>query len=334
MAVLITGGVGMIGSNIVRRLALQAGEDVVVFDRVPAPVAHSPLADLNGVDYVVGSITDLSLLLHTIKKYRVNSIVHLAAMIAGEASDRPVEAMEVNVMGTLNVLEAARLMDIGGRVVVFSASAVMGGPEDTVTPRSEDEVVLPAAGIYTITKLTAEQLVNCYRDLYGVDTVAVRPRAVYGPGISQTSYVQPIPALIWAACRGDDVVHPVGADTKTNLTYAKDEAAGIVRLLRHPAPLPTYVYNLSSGEVVSHGDVARILSKIFPNQRIELGPGLAEGVLKSGSQTDLTWRMIERPPHSVDRAKKDFGFNPTWSAERGVTDYVRWLQTGEYGEFD
>jgi nucleoside-diphosphate-sugar epimerase len=330
---MVTGGVGMIGSNIVRRLALQTQDEVVVFDRAPAPEAHSPLSGLN-VNYVVGSITDLSLLLHTMKKYRVNSIVHLAAIIANEATERPVEAMEVNVMGTVNVLEAARLMDITGRVVVFSASAVMGGHEDTGTPRSEEEVLLPATGIYTITKLTAEQLVNCYRDLYSVDAVAVRPRAVYGPGVSQTSYVQPIPALIWAACRGEDIDRPSGADTKTNLTYAKDEAAGIVRLLKYPNRLGTYVYNLSSGEVVSHGDVARILSEIFPDQKINLGPGLAEGVLKSGSQTDLTWRMIERPPHSIDRAKKDFGFAPTWPAERGVRDYVRWIQTGEYGEFD
>src|ERR1700691_829215 len=92
MAVMVTGGVGMIGSNIVRRLALHTHDDVVVFDRVPAPETHSPLSGLD-VSYVVGSITDLSLLLHTIKKFRVNSIVHLAAIIANEATDRPVEAM-------------------------------------------------------------------------------------------------------------------------------------------------------------------------------------------------------------------------------------------------
>lgn len=335
MAVLVTGGIGMIGSNVVRRLALQAGDEVVVLDRAHKPSAVTPLSGLGDrVHYVNGSVTDLALILRVIKEYRVDAIVHLAALIAGECTERPVEAMEINVMGTVNILEAARLEKIAGRVIVLSASAVMGGPADVVTPVSEDEVLLPATGIYTITKLTAEQLVNCYRDTFGVDAVAIRPKAVYGPGIPQTTYVQPIPAMIAAALAGEDVVRPSGADTKTDLTYAKDEAGGIVRLLKHPDPLPRYVYNLSSGERVSHGDVAKILGEIFPGQRFELGPGLAEGVLSSGSQTDSVWRMIERPPHSIANAKKDFGFNPTWPATRALRDYVRWLQTGEYGDFD
>lgn len=334
MTVMVIGGVGLIGSNVVRRLVQEHDDKVVVFDRVREPGGRSPLSDLGDkVEYIVGSVTDPTLVLRTIKTHDVESVVHLAALIGGEATARPIEALDINIMGTAHVLEAARIAQLR-RVVVMSSSAVMGGPEDLVTPRKEEDIVLPTTGIYPLSKLTAELIVHSYREIYGVDAVALRPRGVFGPGIAQKTHKHAVPELVRVAVAGEDVVRPDGAGTTIDLTYVKDEAHGIVQALKAPKPLPRHVYNLSQGKNVSLGEVATILAGLFPKQRFELGEGTGSEILTKGVQRDLTYRQSLRPPQDVSRAHEDFGYTPAWPVERSIPDYVNWLQTGDYGEID
>ncbi len=154
MSVLVTGGNGLIGANIVRILTEIHGDDVVIVDASPDLAEHSVLTDVaDRVKYVQGSVTDLAFLLRVIKEHKVTDVVHGAAIIAGAAARRPTEALEVNILGTVNVLEASRIEGLR-RVVAISSSAVMGDPEDLNTPRKEDDSMLPAVGIDPISKLT------------------------------------------------------------------------------------------------------------------------------------------------------------------------------------
>jgi nucleoside-diphosphate-sugar epimerase len=333
MAVLVTGGTGLIGANVVRRLVAE-GDDVVVLDRVPPNDARSPLTELGDkVTYVIGTVSDLAMVLNTIKKYRVTDVIHMAALVAATASARPIEALEVNIIGTGNLLEAARILDLR-RVIVLSSSGVMGAPDDLVTPRREEDIVLPATGIYPVSKLTAELLTHTYRQLYGVDAAAVRPRTVYGPGIPRNDHPVPVGVVVEAACRGEDVIYPSGSDTQFDLTYVKDEANGIVRALKHDGPLPHYVYNISYGQNVKMAVVLDAVRELFPNLKVSVGPGLWPGVLASGTQTDLTYRSSQRPPQDITKARTDFGFEPVWPVARAIPDYVRWVQEGIYGDLD
>lgn len=332
MTVLVTGGTGLIGSNVARLLATAHDTDVVVLDRLASPPEGSVLADVaDRVPFVAGTVTDLSFLIRTIKEFEVDRVVHSAALIAGTASARPIEALEVNVLGTANVLEAARICGLR-RVIALSSSAVMGAPTDLETPRTEEAIVLPATGIYPLSKLALEHLVHTYREIYGVDAAAIRPRSVYGPGPWSVNHPMPVPRVIHAVVRGEDVVKPTGADTRFDLTYVKDEAEGIIRALFHEGQLNHHVYNISYGRNVSMGAVLEILRPLFPDVRIEVGPGLWDGVLPSGAQKDGVYRSSQRPCQDVTRAREDFGYEPVWPVERAVPDYVRWLTDGTYEE--
>jgi nucleoside-diphosphate-sugar epimerase len=191
--------------------------------------------------------------------------------------------------------------------------------------------MLPAVGIYPITKLTCELLVNTYRELYGIDAAIVRPRSVYGPGRWSVHHPMPVPAVIQAVARGESVVKPTGSDTRFDLTYVKDEANGIIAALRHPERLANHVYNISFGRNVSMSEVFEVLRKERPKVKIEVGPGLWEGVLPTGRQRDASYHSSQRPPQDVSRAKADFGFEPVWPVERAIPDYLDWLAGDGYG---
>jgi nucleoside-diphosphate-sugar epimerase len=331
MTVLVTGGTGFIGSNVARILVTEHDEKVVVLDVRDRPSdPASPVAALGDqIKYVIGSITDLALLMHVIKDHHVDAVVNGAALLGQAAATRPVEALTINVIGTAHVLEAARIHGLR-RVVQVSSSAVMGAPEDLSKPRKEEEVVIPLNGIYPLSKFADEQLVNTYRQLYGVDSVAVRPRTVYGPG-AYPGTPTPVKNLVEAACRGEDIVRESGSDTQFELSYVKDIARGIIKALNLPERPPYHVYNLSYGQNVKLAVALETLRGLFPALRIEVGAGLLQGVAATGDQRDLIYRSLQRPPQDISRACLDLGYVPVWPVERAIPDYVRWLKERTYG---
>lgn len=328
MTVLVTGGAGAIGSNVARAF-LEEGRRVVVYDRfLPRPDKGVLGDDCEQVRAEVGDITDLSNLVDVITKHDVEGIVHCAAMLPPNDNNlRPIEALTVNIIGTANVLEAARILGLGP-IVVASAAGVMGRPVDVRTPRKEEDVVLPLAGIYPLSKLTCEQLVYTYRQLHGLNATAVRPRNVYGPGVQFR--IQPMFEIVFTVLEGKDFVRDSGGDSTFDYTYVKDVARGILLLYEADAP-PHYVYNLSRGEVVTMTEVADAVRAVFPDRRIEVGPGPWEGVVEGGRELALNvTHPAIMPPQDITRARKDLGYEPEWDIRRGVADWFRWFDTGKY----
>ena len=327
----MTGGTGGIGSG-VARLLLTKGYEVVVYDVSPLR-AHNKVLEGFGKRLAdeVGSVTEMGRLIDVIKAHDVKGIIHLAGMLPPHMNNiRPIEALSVNVIGTATVLEAARILGLGP-VIVASAAGVMGRAKDVTTPRAEEDVSLPLVGIYPVSKLVSEQLVYTYRQLYRLNTTAVRPRNGYGPG---TSYrVQPLYDVVYDAVAGKDVVLKAGGASIFDYTYVKDLAKGIVQLYELKSRPPRYVYNLARGQGVTMAQVFEVVHKIFPQLRIQVGPGPWEGVVEGGRELDLTVYPAVMPLQDISRAREDFGFEPLWGIERGVADWVRWLQTGEYGEY-
>ncbi|MDE3100654.1 MAG: NAD(P)-dependent oxidoreductase [Chloroflexota bacterium] len=329
MTVLVTGGAGAIGGNVARML-LEKGQRVVVYDRIPVTPQNKVLAGFDEPQLVseVGAISDTSAVFDVVSRHKVDGIVHLAGMLPPHQCDlRPVEAINTNIVGTANVLEAARILGISP-VVCASAAGVMGRPKDVHTPRKEEDVILPLAGIYQMTKLAIEQLVYSYRQLHKMTGVtAIRPRNVYGPGCAPR--IQPLFELFFAALDGQDFVRPDGGDSTFDYTYVKDMAKGVVQLFETKAP-PSYVYNLSRGRATKMSECAEVMQRLFPAQRISIGPGAWEGVIEGGKEFELTVHPAVMPPQDVSRAAQDFGYAPEWDIERGLTDWVRWSRTGAY----
>lgn len=327
MTVLVTGGTGAIGSNVARQL-ITAGHEVVIFDRVPLNPGHGVLGSLDKIpESEVGSVADLAVLIDVVHRHNVDGIVHCAAMLPPHDCDtRPIEALNVNIIGTANILEIARTHGLR-RVLTASAAGVMGRPSDLVTPRAEDDVVLPLGGIYPLSKLACEHLVHTYRNLYKVNATAFRPRNVYGPGANPR--IQPLFEAFFAAVKGEDFVRATGGASTFDYTYIKDITRGIVQLFEAESS-PYHVYNISRGRATSMAEVFAALQKEFPGQRLEVGPGPWEGVVEGGKEFELTVHPAEMPPQDVSRAGRDFGYQPEWDIDRGIADWARWYRTGEY----
>ncbi len=327
MSILVTGGTGLVGSN-VARLLIEQGREVVLHDRVPLSEGNV-LGDLaKRTKLILGNVADLAHMLHVIKDNKVKGIVHCASMVSQAANEHPIEALQVNIIGSANMLEAARIMDLG-RVVVITSSGVMGVHQDLFTPLREEEVQLPLGGIYANCKLAIEQIVHTYRQIYKVDAIAIRPRNIYGPGERRHGHPVPTYDVVMAALAGRPIVLATGGDSYFDLTYVRDLARGII--LGYDCKAPTYyVYNVSAGANRSMAEVCAVLKGVFPKLRIEIGPGLWEGVIATGAQIDFTYRSSQKPALDISRARNDFGYVPEYPIERGIPAWIRWMQNQSY----
>lgn len=328
MTVMITGGVGAIGSN-VARILVERGERVVIYDRILPSPNNTIIGGLG--DKVVaetGNVADLASVLNVVTRHRVDGIIHCAAMLPPHENDlHPLEAINTNIVGTANMLELGRSLGLK-RVLTASAAGVMGRPSDLKTPREETDISLPLGGIYPLTKLTCEQLVYAYRSLHKVPANAFRPRNVYGPGANPR--IQPLFEAFFAALNGQDVVREAGGDSTFDYTYVKDVSRGIVGLYFETGN-KYHVYNLSRGKSISMSEVFEALQVVFPERTIRIGDGSWEGVVEGGKEFEMTVHPAEMPPQDVSRAAADFGYEPTWDIERGLADWRRWYETGDWG---
>lgn len=317
MAILVTGATGGIGSNVVRFLAEQ-GRQVVAYDMAPPP-PDNVLADvMDRVKLETGNVIDASHILNVIKRNNVDGIIHCAALVGTTPNERPIEALQVNVIGTANVLEAARFMRLR-RVIIMSSRAAMGRPEDVVTPRKEDEYCLPMSGIYPVSKLCVEQLAFTYRNLYKMDVIALRPCSVFGPGERLGGHNPDLlKILVMDAVAGKPIHYKTAGDFSDDVTYVKDFAKGTVQAYDCKAPR-YHLYNLSYGRNTKMSEVCAVLKRLFPDVPIDVGPGQWD---------DPSAR--QRPPQDITRAREDLGYEPEWPVARAIPDWVRWLKEGKY----
>jgi UDP-glucose 4-epimerase len=173
-AVLVTGESGAIGSWVTRELVEQ-GRRAVSYD---ARLDTTLVKDIEDkLECVVGDILDLPSIIHTIKRYEVERIIHMAAALPDLCEANPLVGFRINVEGTLNVFEAARLMDIR-RVVYASSRSVYDisrgeYAHPTYKPIDEDYPKAPR-DVYGATKLFAEHMGVNYNRIYGLDVIGLR----------------------------------------------------------------------------------------------------------------------------------------------------------------
>ena len=301
MRVLITGACGFVGSFTAAHFARQ-GHDVTGLDLKARPL--DPRHEVPPIRLVEADIRDFARVRAAAEECRAEGIVHAAAVIRQDlgAAD-PVGSYRVNVDGTVAVLEAARAL---GARVVYVATATLYGIHPDLHPLSEDEPPDPV-GVYDATKLMAETMVLTYYKVFGLDTVSVRPGYVWGPGASTGGYFLD---QVWA---GQAVELPSGADLPMDMTYVRDLADGIHRAMT-VRPVAHRIFNISSGMQRTRGEVAEAVSRRVPGAHITLGPGVPPGAHLRG-------------PSRLDRARAELGYEPRFTLESGMDDWLRWLQT-------
>jgi UDP-glucose 4-epimerase len=304
MKALVTGGAGFIGSNIVN-LLVEEGHSVAVLDNLSSGYRCN-LDPSPSVRFVEGDIRDAGKLSEAMKDAEV--VFHLAASVGNQRSiDNPIEDSEVNLIGTLRVLEEAR--KAGVRKIVFSSSAGIFG-ELKHLPIAEDHPAEPDSP-YGASKLAAEKQCLVYSKLFKIEAMCLRYFNVYGRSQRYDAYGNVIPIFMHSLLKGEPLVIFGDGEQTRDFVNVRDVAqanykAAMVRGI-------SGAFNISSGKRISINELVRMLIEVSGRRpRVEHGP-----VRKGDVRHSLA---------DISNARRAFGFSPTVELSEGLKDYFRWAE--------
>ena len=297
MKVCVTGGSGFIGSHVVDYL-MADGHDVVVIDTRPP---HRP-----DVDYYEADVTDLNNLVEATAGSA--AVFHLAAVAnVNDAYADPVGTMELNVVGTSRVCEAARRNELE-RVILASTVWVYSTASGD-GPLREDAPLASTGSehVYTASKIAAELVVSSFGELYGLPYTILRYGIPFGPRMRKELA---IPQFLHRARTGQKItIHGDGLQFR-NYIYVEDLAEAHVLALG--AAGANQIFNLEGPAPVSIRHAAELAC--------ELTDPLAEIEFTPARPGDYAGRVI-----SVDKAERVLGWLPQTSFDDGMRRYVEWL---------
>jgi UDP-glucose 4-epimerase len=305
MRVLVTGGAGFIGSHLVDALVAR-GDEVAIVDDMSAgqPDRVSAAAAVHKL-----TITERGPLAAVTAEFRPEIICHLAARIDVRASVAdPADDAQINVIGTVNVLEAARA--IGARVLFGSTGAVIYG-RDAPIPSMEDVLPLPESP-YGVAKNCAEQYIELYNRLHGTRHSVLRFANVYGPRqdpVGQVGVVAIFCARVLAAQR--PVIYGDGLQTR-DFVYVSDAVNAYLAAADRRRP---GTWNIGTGVEVSVLDLAGIIGAVAGRPVDPVFASARPGELRRGALAS-------------ERARRDLGWFPTVSLPDGVSRVCRWIEAG------
>lgn len=300
MRIALIGGTGLIGTASAEA-ALAAGHAVTLISRNP------PQELLKGADWQRGDIADAPALRAALEKARPDAILHLAAYLQFACEQNPAEAIRVNVDGTLNVLEACRVL--GTARVVFGGSIASYGERADLM--REDDPPVAATGLYGMTKRLGEMLGARYAALHGLTFVSLRYGGVFGPVEVKSAGMAMVRQRIKETARGEDIaVEGANGTEQSHLTHVIDAAGATLTALTHPKPAHQ-IYNVAGPEAnyMSLLEMHAAVSRIAP----KAGRPLFNGRGKSSGPVDTS------------RLRADLGFVPSVSVEQGLAKDLRVL---------
>ncbi len=322
MTILVTGGAGYVGMNVVEAL-LARGERVVLVDsgKLPPAVQRALAAHGSRVEVIGADVRDPAAVADTFAGRGITGVIHCAAVTAGperEAGD-PAASIDVNLHGTLNVLDAARRYK-AGRVIYPSSGAVYGESLSRLTRIYEDRAPVMPITLYGITKFAAERMCSRLGELWQIDVVCARLGTLVGPWERDTGVRDNFGThsqLARCAVRGETAVLPLHA-VRRDWVYSRDVAAGLIGLLQADAPQHT-VYNLSAG-----GDWGGVLEWCAALK--SAFPRFEYRIASDGEKPTIGYTDRDRYPMDIGRIGQDIGFRPGFSLQSAYGDFIDWLK--------
>jgi UDP-glucose 4-epimerase len=293
---LVTGGSGFIGSHVVDRLVAEEAAEVVVFDARPRTENLSEATESGRVRLVEGDVGDQAALGDAVAG--MDGVLHMAVLPLGPCSEDPRRCVEVNVVGTFNVLDAARQAGVQ-KVVFSSASSVYGDTNETM----DESHPLGARTMYGGSKIAGEYFVRAFHDLYGLDYVILRYMNVYGPrqdgglviNVLRRIQAGDAPTIMGDGRQSFDFVH------------VADVAGANIRAMASEVREATL--NVGGGNEVT---VREIVDRL-----IDLSGSSVEPEVRADVEVPMTRRV-----GSSDRAAELIGWQPEYDLERGLADVV------------
>jgi NAD dependent epimerase/dehydratase len=311
--VTVTGADGFIGSHLVEAL-VRHGAQVTAFCFYNSFDSRGWLDSLdpemaNGVSFVMGDVRDFERVRTSLAGR--DAVFHLAALVGIPFSyESPRSYVDTNVVGTLNVLQAARDCDLH-RVVVTSTSEVYGTalyvPIDEEHPRQ-------AQSPYSASKIAADKLAESYYRSFDLPVVVARPFNTYGPRQSARAVV---PTIIAQLLHGEDSLHLGSLHPRRDLNYVSDTVAGFIALAECDEAVGKEV-NIGSGEDISIGELARLLIDIM---------GSSATVVSEDARKRPPLSEVERLVCSSNLIASLTGWRPAVSLREGLQQTVDWFRS-------
>jgi len=307
MSVLVTGGLGHIGSWVCHEL-IKKGQKVIVTGRSKRSVSYLKGME-DHIKFIPADVIDQASLyrLFVEQKGAIEGVVHIAGLMGGPLfATNPRHHIYTNTMGTVDMLEASRIF--GVRRFVYISSGAVYGVRDNI-PR-EDEPLTPG-DLYGAAKASAEFFGLQYANEFGLDFRALRVYFAYGPG-RFPSELYPLYSSVFGCLEGKTKISlPAGADQSVDFTYLKDIARAVCLIYEAPA-LKHRQYNVCSGVCHTIPALIRMVSEIAGVAvDLSVGPGR---IMPRGPSLDST------------RLREELGFAPEYDIKRGVQEYVEWMK--------
>ncbi|MGE5288159.1 MAG: NAD-dependent epimerase/dehydratase family protein [Micromonosporaceae bacterium] len=318
--ILITGGLGFIGSHTARAL-LDLGESCVLAQR-RTPSAPKLISDEMSRRIFIEQVdvADRQALLDIGRRHKITGIVHLAGSVPWPpGADEPIDGARKALDSLLNVLQAARDWEVA-RVGVASTIGVYGGAAENPPYREDMPLPMTTGHVIPAFKKIGELLADHIASATGIEVISCRIGGIWGPLGRTASPFFAAPQLVHAAVRGtppdlSGLYSPAYAGDGIDLCYVKDCGRALA-LLQLSEKLSYRTYNVAAGRATTYGELAAAIRKVIPDARIDLPEG----------------RHPDGPGHDtyldITRIQQDTGYQPAYDTERAVADYIGWLRAG------
>ncbi|MCW3995874.1 MAG: NAD-dependent epimerase/dehydratase family protein [Candidatus Bathyarchaeota archaeon] len=308
--ILVTGGAGAIGSNLVATLEKLETEKIVILDDLSSSYEwNMPVSPK--VLFIKGNILDDEKLKWAFRN-RPQIVYHLAAHFANQNSvDNPETDLMVNGMGTLKVLEYAHLVGVERFIYASSGCGIYGA--GSKMPFEEHDVSMKLYTPYQVTKMLGELYTNYYYNLYHLPIVNARFFNSYGPGEVPGKYRNVIPNFFyWSINKQPLPITGTGDETR-DFTYVGDIINGLLAMAYYKEAIGE-AFNLATGREIRIGDLAKWINEITGNPA---------GIVYADRRD---WDKKNRLLASINKAKKILGYNPNMDFKEGLKQVNAWFK--------
>lgn len=313
--ILVTGGAGAIGSNLIIALSMLVGDGgrIVVLDNLSAIKIRDPwnVTPLPNVMFVLGDVrSDIDL--KRVFKEEPSIVFHLAAFFANQNSiDYPEISADVDVLGQIRLLEYARLAKVQRLVYASSGCAIYGSYP--VLPVKEDFISMHLTTPYQINKMTGEMYCNFYRHHYGIPIVNCRFFNSYGPGEAPGQYRNVIPNFLYWAMMGRSLPITGSGEETRDFTYVLDLVQGLIKAGFEERAVGEN-FNLASGKEIRIKDLVELVNKATGNK--------APVKYLERRKWDTKPRLLA----CIDKAKELVAYEPLVGFEEGLQKNIEWFR--------
>lgn len=314
MRVLVTGGAGFIGSNLVRALAQEREFATTVIDDLCTGKRDNLNAVRKDIEFVQGTVLDCDLLKKNIAGKDI--VFHLAARNVILSSQDPEMDLEVNARGTMNVLKACAAVNSPPKLVYASTSSVYGNPR--YIPINEDDRV-SFLNFYSVSKFAAEGYCNVFYELHDLPVVVLRYSNVYGPHQTPDNpYCGVVGKFIMCALTNEPVlIHGDGEQTR-DFTFVEDAVEATITA-GLAAKSVGRIYNVGTGRETSVNQLAEVI----------LRAAQSSSAVQYIEKRDID--NIRRRVLNIEPLRRDLKYTPRYILDQGIKRTVAWFKANAPG---